>query len=304
MNRRHMMHAAFAGGLIADLALHAEPVAAGPVSRPSRPVAIRAADGANLAYTDRGEGRPVVLVHAWALKSQMWDRQVEALTEAGFRCITFDRRGHGRSPDPGHGYDIDTLADDLAAVLDQLDLRGVTLVAHSMGGAEAIRCLGRHGSSRVRRLVLLAPATPCLTKSTTNAQGLPAAAFEQIRAAWVHDFPKWVGDNARPFYTPDTSPETVACGVRMMLECPLPVALASNRALASADLRADCHRIDVPTLVMHGDADQSAPLDICGRVTAGLIPKARLLVVPGAPHGLFTTHAEAVNQAILGVARS
>ena len=301
MNRRHLMHAAFATGLTVDLAARA--AAAAPPVR-LRPAAIRATDGASLAYTDRGSGPPVVLVHAWALHSQMWDRQAEALTQAGFRTITFDRRGHGRSADPGRGYDIDTLADDLAAVLHQLDLKGVTLVGHSMGGAEVIHYLGRHGGSRVKQVVLLAPATPCLTQGPDNPHGLPAAAFDHVRSTWVADFPKWVGDNAGPFYTPQTSPETVAYGVRMMLECPLPVALATSRALTSADLRADCRKIAVPTLIVHGDADQSAPLDMCGRTTAALIPGAKLVVLPGAPHGLFTTHAEAVNQALLGVASS
>ncbi|THD77161.1 MAG: alpha/beta hydrolase [Phenylobacterium sp.] len=302
MNRRHLMHAAFAAGLAADLAARSPAAASPPIGL--RPPAIRAADGASLAYTDRGAGPPVVLVHAWALHSKMWDRQVEALNHAGFRTITFDRRGHGRSPDPGRGYDIDTLAGDLAAVLDQLELTGVTLVGHSMGGAEVIRYLGRHGGSRVKRVVLLAPATPCLTLAHDNPAGLPAAAFEQLRGAWVADFPKWVGDNAAPFYTPQTSPEMVAYGVRMMLECPLPVALATSRALTAADLRADCRRIAAPTLIVHGDADQSAPLEMCGRTTAALIPNARLVVLPGAPHGLFTTYAEAVNQALIEAARA
>lgn len=301
MNRRNLIQATLAvcGAAVAEPSLAAPAPRHGP-----RPPQIRAADGAVLAYTDRGSGPPVVLVHAWAMHAQMWNLQVEALSHAGFRCITFDRRGHGRSPDPGRGYDLDTLAEDLAAVLDQLDLRGVTLVGHSMGGAEVIRYLGRHGASRIKQVVLLAPATPCLTRSADNAAGLPAAAFEQARAVWVADFPKWVSDNARPFYRPETSPETVAYGTRMMLDCPLPVVLATSRALTSADLRADCRRITTPTLILHGDADQSAPLEMCGRVTAALIANARLVVLPGAPHGLFTTHAETVNQALIGAAKS
>ncbi|HEX3699933.1 MAG TPA: alpha/beta hydrolase [Phenylobacterium sp.] len=302
MNRRHLMHAAFAAGFAADLAAQPRPALAATRARP-RPSAIRAADGASLAYTDRGAGAPVVLVHAWAMHSQMWDRQVEALTQAGLRVVTFDRRGHGRSPDPGRGYDMDTLADDLAAVLDQLDLTGVTLVGHSMGGAEVIRYLARHGDARVRQAVLLAPAAPFLTQTPDNPTGVPAQAFEQLRAAWVEDFPKWAADNAAPFFTPRTSPETVAYGVRMMLECPLPVALACNRALVATDLRGDCGKITTPTLIVHGDADQSAPLEITGKVAARLIPNARLQVVTGAPHGLYTTHAETVNRAILEVAR-
>lgn len=298
MNRRHMMHAAFASALLADLAEAAPRAVAAPPPTRIRPAMIRGAGGASLAYTDWGEGPPVVFVSAWALPSRMWQAQVAALTGASVRCVAFDRRGHGRSPDPGRGYDMDTLADDLAAVLDGLDLKGVTLVGHSMGGAEVIRYLARHGGARVRQAVLLAPAAPCLTQTADNPYGLPAAVHEQLRQTWIRDFPKWVADNAPAFYTPDTSPETVAYGARMLLECPLPVALACNRALTSADLRGDCAKVRVPTLVIHGDADRSAPLEMTGKRVAALIPGARLVVLPGAPHGLFTTHAAAVNDAI------
>lgn len=302
MNRRHLMHAAFAGALAADLAV-APPAGAAPAPR-RRPAAVRAADGTELAYRDWGSGPTVVFVSAWACPMRMWDAQVAALSDAGLRCVTFDRRGHGRSQDPGRGYDMDTLARDIGAVLDQLDLTEVTLVGSSMGGAEAIRYLARHDRGRVRRAVLLAPAAPYLTQSADNPYGAPAAAHAQLRAQWVRDFPKWVADNARPFYTPDTSAETVAAGARMLLECPLPVALACNRALVSTDLREDCGKVRVPTLILHGDADASAPLEITGRRVAALIPGSRLRVVPGAPHGLFTTHAEMVNQAVAEQARS
>jgi len=304
MNRRHLMHTAFAGALVADLAAGVAAPAAARAAIRRRPEMIRADDGASLAYTEWGEGPPVVFVHAWALPSAMWQAQVAALSQQGLRCVSFDRRGHGRSPDPGRGYDMDTLAGDLASVLDQLDLTGVTLVGHSMGGAEVIRYLARRGGGRVKKAVLLAPAAPYLTQTADNAFGLPAAVHEQVRGLWTKDFPKWVSDNAPGFYTPATSPETVAYGVRMMLACPLPVALACNRALTATDLRGDCARINIPTLVVHGDADQSAPLEMTGRRVAALIPGARLEVVPGAPHGLFTTHAEAVNAAILKAARA
>jgi len=292
----HMMHAAFADALDADLATEAGPMSAAPSAlKGPKPAMIRARDGANLAYTDWGDGAPVVFVGSWALPSRMWEAQIAALASGSVRCVTFDRRGHGRSPDPGRGYDMDTLADDLAAVLEQLDLTGVTLVGHSMGCAEVIRYLARHGDARVRQLVLLSPAAPCLMQTPDNPYGLPAAAHEQVRQAWIADFPKWVADNARPFYTPETSPEMVAYGERMILECPLPVILATNRALITADLRGDCAKVALPTLVVHGDADVSAPLEITGERVAALIPGARLVVIPGAPHGMFTTHAQVVN---------
>lgn len=297
MNRRTLFPAAVA------LWSAAAAADAAPVRRP-RPDAIRTADGTPLAFTDWGQGRPIVFVHAWALSGRMWEVQVAALAQQGFRCITFDRRGHGRTPDPGRGYELDTLAEDLATVMDQLDLKDVTLVGHSMGAAEALHYLARRGQDRVRRLVLLAPATPCLTLKADNPQGFPAVAFEQIRAAWVRDFPKWVADNTPAFYTPETSAEAMAHGARMMLATPLPVAIACNRVLTDADVRPDCARVTIPTLVIHGDADASAPLDLTGRRTAALIRGARLEVLPGAPHGLFTTHAEPVNQAIGAFARA
>jgi pimeloyl-ACP methyl ester carboxylesterase len=270
---------------------------------PTRAATIVTADGLNLAYEDWGAGAPIVLVHSWALHSAMWRQQIPALTEAGFRCIAFDRRGHGRSSGNGHGYDIDTLADDLAAVLDQLDLHGVTLVAHSMGACEVTRYLTRHGSARVARVVMLAPVTPFLIKTPDNPLGLDRAMFEATRAMWRQDFPKWVGDNAAPFFTPETSPETLAWGVRMIADCPVPIALATNLAFVDIDFRPELAAIGVPTLVIHGTVDQSAPLEITGQPTAALIPNAELVVLPGAPHGLFVTHADAVNRTIADFAR-
>ena len=305
MNRRHLMHAAFATGLAADLAADTAPAAGAPTASPRRrPATVRAADGTELAVRDWGEGPTVLFVNAWACPMRMWDAQVAALTEAGVRCVNFDRRGHGRSQDPGRGYDMETLASDVAAVIDQLDLHDVTLVGHSMGGAESIRYLARHDRGRVARAILLAPAAPFLTQTADNPFGAPAEAHEQLRQLWIADFPKWLADNARPFYTPATSQETVDAGVRMLLECPLPVALACNRALVSTDLCDDCRKVRVPTLVVHGDTDASAPLQITGERVAALIPNARLTVVPGAPHGLFTTHAEVVNRAILNAVRA
>ncbi|MFC3067722.1 alpha/beta fold hydrolase [Phenylobacterium soli] len=309
MNRRLVLQTAALGGAGALAATLASPAAAAVRPRPAAPpplgsADVRAADGAALACTDWGSGPPVVFVSSWAMPSRMWQAQVAALSQAGLRCVAFDRRGHGRSPDPGRGYDMDTLAADLAAVLDQLDLRGVTLVGHSMGCAEAIRYLARDDAGRVKRAVLLAPAAPYLTRTADNPFGLPPEAHDQIRAAWTRDFPRWVADNARPFYTPETSAEAVAYGAQMLLECPLPVVLACNRALTATDLRADCAKVAVPTRVIHGDMDASAPLEMTGRRVAALIPGAELVVLKGAPHGLFTTHAEAVNQHILAAARA
>src|SRR5215471_15735107 len=162
-------------------------------------------DGTNLFYRDWGSGKPVVFIAGWGMPSDMWNYQMTTLSERGFRCIAYDRRGHGRSSDPGRGFDYDTLSNDLAGVLEALDLREVTLVSHSMGGGEAIRYLTRHGASRIARIALVATsATPYLQKSADNPDGLDGQIFEHVRNALLHDFPKWTEDNARPFVVRET----------------------------------------------------------------------------------------------------
>src|SRR5262245_27745239 len=157
-------------------------------------------DGANLFYKDWGNGKPVVFVHSWALDSDMWQYQMIHLAGQGLRCIAYDNRGHGRSSDPGQGYDYDTLADDLAAALDHLNLRDVSLVSHSMGCGVVVRYLSRHGSRRIAGAALVAPTTPFLLKTEDNPDGLDKKIFEQLRAMWSRDFPKWLADNAGPFF--------------------------------------------------------------------------------------------------------
>jgi pimeloyl-ACP methyl ester carboxylesterase len=269
-----------------------------------RPATIRTADGLDLHYEDWGSGPPVVLVHSWALHSQMWRQQIPALTDAGLRVVAFDRRGHGGSGNNGLGFDMDTLADDLAAVMDQLDLSRAVLVGHSMAGGEIVRYLSRHGSDRVAKVVLLAPTTPYLIKTADNPLGLDAAMFEQSRSAWKQDFTRWVADNQAAFFTPETPAVTAQWMVSMLLECSLPVALATSNAFTEIDFRPEVAAISVPTLVVHGTADASAPLEITGRPTAALIPGGKLTVLPGAPHGLFLTHDREVNQAIVEFARA
>ncbi|THD58543.1 alpha/beta hydrolase [Phenylobacterium sp.] len=268
------------------------------------PAAIQTADGLALAYESWGDGPPIVLVSSWAMQMAMWRQQIPALTDAGFRAVAFDRRGHGRSGGNGQGYDIDTLADDLAAVIDQLDLKDAVLVGHSMAGAEISRYLSRHGSGRVVKVVLLAPATPCLVKADDNPLGLDPELVAQSRAAMRADFTAWVADNAGPFFTPDTPEPTMRWLIDMLLDCPLSVAMATLIAYFDVDFRDDMRAIDVPALIVHGDVDASAPLEITGQPTAALIPGAKLQVLKGAPHGLFLTHAEAVNRAIVDFAKA
>ena len=258
-----------------------------------------ARDGTRLQCSAWGEGAPVLFLHSWAMQARMWDYQFAALAPHGLRCLGFDRRGHGLSDQPADGYDYDTFADDLAAVIEAQDLRDVTLVGHSMGAGEAVRYLTRHGSGRVKRLALLAPTTPFLTRTPDNPAGLPAAAFEAMRAAWMADFPGWIAENSAAFFTPATSTALMDWAVRMMLEIPLPVALACNRAVAGTDFRAELARVDVPCLVIHGDADVSAPLALTGAPTAALIPGCQLKIYERAPHGLMFTHTDRLNADLL-----
>lgn len=259
---------------------------------------ITANDGADLYWREFGAGAPILFLSSLGCGSRMWDYQVAAFADEGYRCIGFDRRGHGRSDEPATGYDFDTFADDVATLVDDLDLSGLTLIAHSIAGGEAVRYLSRHGSKRVARLVLLAPTTPMLIKAHDNPNGAPREGFEALWAEWKRDYPKWVDDNLAPFFIPETSPAMMRWGVTL-LQSSLPVALACSRAMAEADFRAEMRRIEVPTLIIHGDRDRSAPVELTGKPSAELIPDCRLLVYPGAPHGLMFTHMDELNADIL-----
>jgi pimeloyl-ACP methyl ester carboxylesterase len=234
----------------------------------------------------------------------MWERQVLALGGAGFRVVAFDRRGHGRSDVPASGYDLDTMADDLAQILEDRDLRNVMLVGHSMGGAEVLRFAARHGTDRIGRVALVAPMTPFLTATADNPLGLPAEIVTATEAHWLADFPGWVEANKLPFFVESTSSATMNWLAWTMLATPLSVALASFRALIGTDLRPGLAGLDRPTLVIHGDRDVSAPLEITGRPTAAGIPGAELRIYEGAPHGLFITHADRLNQDLIRFAEA
>lgn len=246
----------------------------------------------------------MVFMAGWTLTSEAWAYQAAELSDQGVRCIAYDRRGHGRSDDPGRGYDIDTLADDLDSVLTALELRGVTIVAHSMASGEITRYLTRHGRDRIARVVYLAPTTPFLTRTADNPQGVPAAYFEQARKTWTTDFPRWLDDNTDPFVTPATSAGMKDWIKSIMLTCSMKAAVECNKAMVSADFRRELSQISVPCLVIQGDKDASAPLSLTGRRTAELIPGATLTVYEGAPHGLFITHMERLNADLLAYARA
>jgi pimeloyl-ACP methyl ester carboxylesterase len=305
MDRRIMLKSAVSTTLGASLPTTAATrlSAAQPAASIERPCGrdhIAAADGTRLAFTDWGEGKPVVFIHAWALPSPMWDYQLGPLAQQGLRCIAYDRRGHGHSSVPKQGYDCDTLADDLAMLLNELDLSEVTLVGYSFGAGEIVRYLTRHGTRRIAKAALIAPAaTPFVMKTADNPNGIPSEALEMVRAAIQQDFPKWLQDGKKPFFVADTSPGLQDWILQLMLTTPLRVAIECNRIMTSTDFRAELPRISVPTLIVHGDNDASAPIDLTGRPTAALIPKAQLKVYEGAPHGLFLTHKDRLNADLL-----
>ncbi len=263
---------------------------------------ITAADGTRLTFDAMGDGPPVVLTHGWVLGAASWEPVAARLAAAGLGVVAVDRRGCGRSDRPAAGYDLDTLADDLAAVLDGLDLRDVTLVAHSIGGAEAVRMLARHGAGRVGRLVLVATTTPGAPPEHQPSPEVLDAALADLRA----DRPAYVRAGAPGFFgdPPAASDELVAWGLGLALGASMAASVGLMETLLTTDVASDVAGCPVPALVLHGDADASAPLELTGRPTAGLLPGARLEVYPGAPHGLPLTHAARVAADVVAFARS
>lgn len=268
----------------------------------ARPGFIRTHDGVDLFYRDWGDsqGEPVVFVASWSLPSDSWSYQMLALQEAGYRVIAFDRRGHGRSSDPGRGYDFDTLADDIAAVLDALDLRGVTLVGHSMGCNEIVRYLSRHGTHRVARAALLGTMTSFVLRTPDNPDGIDAEWFDRVRREQLMvDFPRWIAENMDPFVLPSTSPGMREWIGNMALGASLQALCACQHALSRTDFRSELPRLDLPVLLIAGTLDASAPLGLTAEASARLLPNATLRVYDGAPHGMFITHAARVNRDLL-----
>ncbi|WP_267225006.1 alpha/beta fold hydrolase [Dyella silvae] len=247
-------------------------------------------DGVTLAYEDWGNGKPVLFVHSWALDSQMWAPHMLHFNALGMRTIAMDRRGHGRSERPGSGYDYDRLADDLAALIEHLDLRELTLIGHSMGTGECVRLLSRHGSDRIARVVLLSPVAPCYLDA--EGKPLPVSTFDPALAAIHADFPQWLADGADGFYLPaetNTSEGVIRRTIDIMLNTSLHAATECFRTRVTADLRDELRRIDVPMLVIHGQRDVSE-LVAFGRDIASMVPACQYLEYDDAPHGMFHTH--------------
>jgi non-heme chloroperoxidase len=256
---------------------------------------LNTADRTALYYRDWGDGTPMVFLASQGLSSSMWQHAMSQLCQDGFRCIAYDRRGHGRSDDSGRGYDFDTLADDLSALLEYLDLEDVTLVGHSMGGAEIVRYLTRHGTSRISRIALVSATLPFLLRTPDNPQGLDGALFDGVWSTWRNDWPGWIFDNTPPFVgkgIPDceVSDALVEWGARDMEQTSLHALLSCSKIVVETDFRPEVAALNIPALVIHGTADASNPIDICGRRTAELLPGAEFKVYENAPHGLFVTH--------------
>ena len=267
-----------------------------PSGAAPRPTKIETRDGTRLHFRDWGTGRPIVFVAPWGLCSDWWDIPVINLCERGWRCVTFDRRGHARSDDSCRGYDFDTLADDIAAVMDALDLQNVVLVGHSLGGAEVARYLTRHRSRRVTHVVLIAPTTPFRMKTDDNPGGTPRETIEKNRESLKHDLPRLAAQGAPDFFgvpRNSVSVETMDWWCRMFLDrCSIKVLSDLSKIMNETDFRTELRTIQTPTLILQGDIDKSAPLELTGRPTHELIAGSRLLVYEGAAHGLPYTHCE------------
>jgi non-heme chloroperoxidase len=260
-------------------------------------------------YEDHGAGQPVVMIHGYPLSGRGWDKQVPVLLDAGYRVITYDRRGFGKSSQPASGYDYDTFAADLNTLLEYLDLHDAVLAGHSMGTGEVTRYLGRYGSARVAKGVLVAPIPPYLLQAGDNPEGVPESLFDGFAQAARADTPAWMKGFLDNFYNFDTLRGTLVSDQAFQASWNLAVSASAVAAVAcigtwTTDFRDDLPEIDVPMLVIQGDADQVLPLDKTGRRLPGLIKDVQLVVVEGGPHAIPWTHADQVNTALLGFLRT
>jgi non-heme chloroperoxidase len=268
----------------------------------------RTNDGTQLYYKDWGTGQPIVFSHGWPLSADAWDSQMLFLGQHGYRVIAHDRRGHGRSEQTWGGNDMDTYADDLAALLNMLDVRDAMLVGHSTGGGEVARYVGRYGTGRVARVVLVSAITPFLLKTDSNPEGVPIELFDGLRASTRDNRAQFFRDLSMPFYGYNRPGAKVSEGVRdsfwlQGMLAGIPAAYDCIKAFSETDLTEDLKRIDVPTLIIHGDDDQIVPIHVAALRAAKLAPQATLKVYEGAPHGLPTTLEDRLNADLLAFAR-
>jgi non-heme chloroperoxidase len=266
-------------------------------------------DGTRIHFKDWGTGPAVVFSHGWPLQSDAWEDQMFFLASKGYRVIAHDRRGHGLSSQPWNGNDMDTYADDLATLLNALDIQEATLVGHSTGGGEVARYIGRHGAARVKKAVLVGAVPPQMVKSANNPNGLPMEVFDGIRAAVLADRSQFFKDLTLPFYGYNRPGAKVSEGVRdtfwaQGMQCGIKNAYDCIKQFSEVDYTEDLKKIDVPVLVVHGSDDQIVPIDAAGKASAKILKNATLKIYEGAPHGLPTTHKDQLNADLLAFLQS
>ncbi|WP_404285845.1 alpha/beta fold hydrolase [Microvirga sp. RSM25] len=265
---------------------------------------IKTRDGTEIFYKDWGSGQPIVFSHGWPLSGDAWDAQMMFFGERGYRVIAHDRRGHGRSTQTWTGNDMDTYADDLAALIEELNLRDIIIIGHSTGGGEVTRYIGRHGTQRVAKIVLVGAIPPLMLKTETNPNGLPIEVFDDLRKSTYENRSQYFYDLSIPFYSYNRDGAKVSEGIRMNfwlqgMQAGIKPAYDCIKQFSETDLTEDLKKFDVPTLILHGDDDQIVPIVASAMISSKIVPNATLKVYPGSPHGLAQVQADRFNNDVL-----